>query len=158
MYALPEVRCWLCGRIIDLDIDDARHPDHLEVDHVYPIADHPEHAADPAGFRPAHKSCNARRGRGTTAPGLGSPSEDWEGMALSRTRSHRPDAARRRGEEWDEDWTERPADGPSTEVGEDQGARRPPQHRSAYETTEGEPAPALDPDEAYWARVRGPEW
>ena len=45
--------CWLCGQ---LGADT--------VDHVLPLSRFPELAHDLANLRPAHRSCNSRKGAG----------------------------------------------------------------------------------------------
>jgi 5-methylcytosine-specific restriction endonuclease McrA len=45
--------CWLCSR-----------PGADTVDHILPLALYPELAHDMSNLRPAHKSCNSRKGAG----------------------------------------------------------------------------------------------
>lgn len=56
---LPPV-CWWCRKPIDLGLP-ARHGDSWTLDHIIPLSKGgaPE---DPANLRPAHRSCNSRRG------------------------------------------------------------------------------------------------
>lgn len=69
--------CWICNQPIDYRLPDG-HDDAWSPDHVYPVADYPEHAEDPANIRPSHLACNRARGRGesVTSP-LGAPSRQW---------------------------------------------------------------------------------
>ena len=46
--------CWLCGK-----------PGADTVDHVLPLSQFPELAHDLGNLRPAHKSCNSKKGAGT---------------------------------------------------------------------------------------------
>lgn len=53
--------CWLCGQPIDYSIpwkneDGTVNDDAFELDHLYPRSKYPEHAEDPGGFRPSHRS------------------------------------------------------------------------------------------------------
>jgi 5-methylcytosine-specific restriction endonuclease McrA len=59
--------CWLCGELIDLRL---KYPDPMygTVDHIIPESEltdrnDPRHW-DPKNLKPAHLSCNARRGTG----------------------------------------------------------------------------------------------
>lgn len=59
--------CWLCGELIDLTLKWPN-PLYGTVDHIIPESmingrDNPLHW-DPKNLRPAHLSCNARRGKG----------------------------------------------------------------------------------------------
>ncbi|MEU8055701.1 HNH endonuclease [Microbispora bryophytorum] len=52
--------CWLCGKWIDQTLPP-QHPMSATVDHVIPISrGGPE--LDPSLLRPAHRSCNSRKG------------------------------------------------------------------------------------------------
>lgn len=86
------ITCWLCNQPVDMTLTDPLNDGHFEVDHLYPLADYPEHAADPGNFRDSHRGCNRQRSNSTTGNHLGSTSADWEGMA---TAAPRPGAARR---------------------------------------------------------------
>lgn len=61
--------CWLCGKPIDYSLP-AGHPMSFEVDEVVPVSK----GGDPLDFgntRPAHRSCNQRRGNKTVARATG---------------------------------------------------------------------------------------
>jgi 5-methylcytosine-specific restriction endonuclease McrA len=47
--------CWLCGR---------NQPPADTVDHVLPLSIYPELAHDLSNLRPAHRTCNSRKGAG----------------------------------------------------------------------------------------------
>lgn len=70
---LPPV-CWICGDAIDLAL---RHPHRMSwsLDHVKPLSTHPELAHDESNLRPAHLSCNSKRGVGKAQPVK--LSQDW---------------------------------------------------------------------------------
>jgi 5-methylcytosine-specific restriction endonuclease McrA len=51
--------CWLCGKA---------DPPADTVDHILPISKYPELAHDMANLRPAHRSCNSRKGAGGVTP------------------------------------------------------------------------------------------
>lgn len=62
--------CWLCGEAIDLTLD---HPDPMSysTDHIESVKSLPANdprLTDPRNMRPAHLSCNSRRGDGTRDP------------------------------------------------------------------------------------------
>ena len=57
--------CWICGRDIDLTLDP-RHRMSWTLDHVLPMHTHPELAMDRTNLRPAHRSCNSRKGKDGT--------------------------------------------------------------------------------------------
>lgn len=57
--------CWLCGR-----------PGANEVDHVVPASVRPDLRFDPANLRPAHSTCNRRRGAKPATTALGA-SRAW---------------------------------------------------------------------------------
>lgn len=46
--------CWLCGK-----------PGSDTVDHILPLSKFPELAHDLGNLRPAHKSCNSKKGAGS---------------------------------------------------------------------------------------------
>lgn len=72
--------CWLCGQEIAYEISDPYDDAAFEVDHLYPISKYPELAADPSGFRAAHRGCNRERGSSETVVQLGFTSQDWESL------------------------------------------------------------------------------
>ncbi|WNN93712.1 HNH endonuclease [Arthrobacter phage CallinAllBarbz] len=53
--------CWICGRKFDWSITDHRKPQYFTADHVEPLA---SGGALLGELRPAHRSCNSRRGDG----------------------------------------------------------------------------------------------
>lgn len=56
--------CWLCEQEIDIDLDRT-HPMSWTADHVEPVST----GGNPRGeLRPAHRSCNSRKGNRTSAP------------------------------------------------------------------------------------------
>lgn len=59
--------CWLCGELIDLDLKWP-HPMYGTADHIIPESELPDRNDprhwDPKNLKPAHLSCNARRGTG----------------------------------------------------------------------------------------------
>jgi len=57
--------CHLCGQDIDLSL---HHHDPLSftVDHLIPISIDPSKAEDLSNLRPAHKTCNSRKGNRDT--------------------------------------------------------------------------------------------
>ena len=57
--------CWLCGR-----------PGANEIDHVEPASMRPDLALDPANLRPAHATCNRKRGSKPANVALGA-SRRW---------------------------------------------------------------------------------
>lgn len=59
---LPPI-CHLCGGTIDLSLP---HLDRMAwtLDHVLSLHDYPHLAMDPVNLRPAHRSCNSRKGKG----------------------------------------------------------------------------------------------
>lgn len=68
--------CWLCTQPIDYRVewpDDEAY----ELDHLYPVSTHPEHAEDPAGFRASHRACNNKRSNKKPIGGLGNTSRQW---------------------------------------------------------------------------------
>lgn len=75
------ITCWLCNQPIDMTILDIYDDEVFEPDHVYPVAEYPDLAADPDNLRPSHRGCNRERGSETEATNLGWTSEDWEHIA-----------------------------------------------------------------------------
>ncbi|WP_425577211.1 HNH endonuclease [Nesterenkonia rhizosphaerae] len=70
--------CWLCGQSIDFDLP-WKHPMSFTADHIDPIALGGSMTGE---LRPAHRSCNSRRGvgRGTVPTVKPVPtSVDWYG-------------------------------------------------------------------------------
>ena len=67
--------CWLCGHPFDWTLD-WKHPMSFTADHVTPIARGGSMTGD---LRPAHRSCNARRGAGRTIATITPPktTRDW---------------------------------------------------------------------------------
>ena len=68
--------CWLCKQPIDYRVEWPE-DDAFELDHLYPVSTHPEHAEDPANFRASHRLCNNKRSNKTPIGGLGNPSRKW---------------------------------------------------------------------------------
>src|SRR5699024_9558751 len=68
--------CWLCKQPIDYRIEWPE-DDAFELDHLYPVSTHPEHAEDPANFRASHRLCNLQRSNRMPTGGLGNPSRKW---------------------------------------------------------------------------------
>ena len=66
--------CWICGGDIDLELPHT-HADSFTADHVEPLA----LGGSPVGeLRPAHRSCNTRRGDTTRTPPPAPPtSRSW---------------------------------------------------------------------------------
>ena len=60
--------CWLCHHTIDTSLD-YRHPMSFTADHVKPVA---LGGAMTGDLRPAHRSCNSRRGVGRVPVRVGS--------------------------------------------------------------------------------------
>lgn len=54
--------CWLCGHEINTELD-YRHPLSFTADHVDPLSTGGHVLGE---LKPAHRSCNSRRGNGTT--------------------------------------------------------------------------------------------
>lgn len=71
--------CWICGLVIDYEApsDDYRNDDRFELDHVRPVATHPEMQHDPTNWAASHAGCNRQRGSGDARPGLGTLSRQW---------------------------------------------------------------------------------
>lgn len=57
--------CWLCGKPFDWTVDQERDPMSFTADHVVPIAKGGRMTGE---LKPAHRSCNSRRGDGSNAP------------------------------------------------------------------------------------------
>lgn len=58
--------CWLCDNVIDYTAKPQT-PNAFEADHLHPVSTHPHLAFVMSNLRPAHSSCNRRRGN---APAL----------------------------------------------------------------------------------------
>ena len=59
--------CWLCGK-----------PGADTVDHILPLSKFPELAHDLGNLRPAHRSCNSKKGAGSGTPAADMPrSRRW---------------------------------------------------------------------------------
>lgn len=71
--------CWICGLPIDYDApaDDHHNDDRFQLDHVQPVATHPDLQHDPSNWAAAHAGCNRERGAGAPRPPLGRPSRRW---------------------------------------------------------------------------------
>ena len=74
--------CHICGQPIDYTIpwkdqDGTVNDDAFELDHIYPVSTHPEHAEDPAGFRASHRACNRKRSNKLTYTGIGQTTRVW---------------------------------------------------------------------------------
>lgn len=69
--------CWLCGMPVDYSVPANSTPDSHNLDHFYPVRDHPELQEDPANFRHSHALCNTERGADAPLPGLGALSRAW---------------------------------------------------------------------------------
>lgn len=62
LKALPGSRiCWRCGEAIDMELPN-NHPMQWTADHVQSMANGGE-PLSLANLRPAHRSCNSKRGR-----------------------------------------------------------------------------------------------
>lgn len=61
--------CWLCGYPIDTDLD-YRHPMSFTADHVVPVVAGGSMTGE---LKPAHRSCNSRRGGGRQVKPLPKP-------------------------------------------------------------------------------------
>lgn len=58
-------RCWLCGGMINMDLDPQRDPMGWTLDHVVPLQEWIDQGGDPcdlANLLPAHRLCNSRKG------------------------------------------------------------------------------------------------
>lgn len=53
--------CWICGQPIDYQAPRGDPQAHT-LDHLHPVSHAPELHDDPANWRHAHHSCNAKRG------------------------------------------------------------------------------------------------
>ena len=73
----PASVCWLCGQRVDYDASPGTTSDSHELDHFFTVSKHPELQEDPAGFRHAHRLCNAKRGNRAPRPGLGRIVSSW---------------------------------------------------------------------------------
>lgn len=69
--------CWLCGLPIDYAADPGTTDDSYTLDHEFPVSKRPDLQFDPAGFKPAHRSCNILRGNKDPAASLGTLSRKW---------------------------------------------------------------------------------
>ena len=58
-----DLPCALCGHAIDYDAPMAS-PLSFTTDHIVELQDGGDLIPEPGGLRPAHRKCNARRGRG----------------------------------------------------------------------------------------------
>lgn len=56
--------CWLCGQWIDHDLKSP-HPMSWSADHVTPVG---RGGSNHGELRPAHRSCNTRRGKNNPPP------------------------------------------------------------------------------------------
>lgn len=75
--------CWICvaegaeDPSIDYSLGYSTGPRAYEADHYVTVHDHPELEYDLANIRPAHQSCNRRRGKRAAITQLGKPSRNW---------------------------------------------------------------------------------
>ena len=76
---VADAHCWICSLAIDYgaDLNDRQNRSRWQLDHLFPVADHPDLAMVVEHFRPSHAGCNQERGKGAPVLDLVRVSRDW---------------------------------------------------------------------------------